>query len=210
MKALAMRKVSMENGDYAWIECKGKNEKYTGWFLRTRVDGKIQYVNINNTDFMLSDTLFTNQNEENYILYYKVDALTVLKGFDFSSTTKEKILLTNMSTSVKKEIEYLEKLISYAENDLTNNKNRLEELKIKLHNIENGIIPKKQYVYGVHALTDNREYCWENTKGLDLKENDIIEVDTKYGTQRAIITKLEESIEDRGCKSIIRKVDKLP
>ncbi len=110
MKALAMRKVSMENGDYAWIECNGKNEKYTGWFLRTRVDGKIQYVNINNTDFMLSDTLFTNQNEENYILYYKVDALTVLKGFDFSSTTKEKILLTNMSTSVKKEIEYLEKL----------------------------------------------------------------------------------------------------
>ena len=44
MRADSMKGISIDIGDYGWVECKGESEKYTGWFLRAKVNGKVTYI----------------------------------------------------------------------------------------------------------------------------------------------------------------------
>jgi hypothetical protein len=77
MRADSMKGISMEIGDYGWIECKGENENYTGWFLRAKVDGKVTYINKKDTSFMFPDTKITSSSDD-FILHYRVSAIDAL------------------------------------------------------------------------------------------------------------------------------------
>jgi predicted RNase H-like nuclease (RuvC/YqgF family) len=204
-----MKGISMEIGDYGWIECKGENEKYTGWFLRAKVDGKVTYINKINPSFMFPDTKITNSSDE-FILHYRVSAVDALNN-RFPELTKEDMERRNLIAPINKEIEQTEAEIEKLHNLLLQKSKDLVELRNKLYNIEHGIIPTYKLVYGVHNLaSDAFEYTWVNDKNLNIEVGDIVEVNTSCGVERIYVTKLEDSRIKGNHKSVVRKVDKLP
>lgn len=102
MRADSMKGISMDIGDYGWIECKGENEKYTGWFLRAKIEGKVTYINKKDTSFMFPDTKITNSSDD-FILHYKVSAIDALNG-NFPELTKEDMEKRNLIIPVQKKI----------------------------------------------------------------------------------------------------------
>lgn len=64
------------------------------------------------------------------------------------------------------------------------------------------------YVYAYHPNDcSQREYCWEDKQDLDLLPGEEIEVDTCYGTKKAIVTRVEKSIDKRNnIKEVIGRV----
>lgn len=209
MRVDSMKGISMDIGDYGWVECKGENEKYTGWFLRAKVNGKVTYINKKDTSFMFPDTKITNSSDD-FVLHYKVSAIDALNG-NFPELTKEDMEKRNLIIPVQKKINVIETEIKTLEEQLRKRNHQLNDLKVQLYNIQHGIIPTYKLVYGVHNLAKGAfEYTWVNDKGLDIEVGDVIEVDTSYGVERAIVTRLEDSKVENNHKSVVRKVNKLP
>jgi hypothetical protein len=210
MRAESMKGISMEIGDYGWIECKGENEKYTGWFLRVKVDGKVTYINKKDTSFMFPDTYITNSSSDLYTLHYKVSAIDALNN-NFPELTKEDMERRNLIAPVKKEINQTELEIGRLLDCISQKTKVLDELKVRLYNIEHGITPVFKLVHGVHNLSKEAcTYTWINDKGLDIKVGDVCEVETSCGIERIIVIKLEDSKVESSHKSVVRKIDKLP
>lgn len=209
MRAASMKGISVNIGDYGWIQCKGENEKYSGWFLRAKVDGKVMYISRKDNSFMFPDKIVSPSDD--YILYDKISALDALRGCDFPELSLEDIELRNLIIPIKRNIETTEKELQMLNDAIIIKNKTLNDLKAKLYDIEHGVVSVKHYVYGVHGLNENlTEYCWENNKELELSVGDVIEVETGWGIQRAIITRLEDSKIDMEHKKVLRKIDKLP
>ena len=209
MRADSMKGISMDIGDYGWVECKGENEKYTGWFLRAKIDGKVTYINKKDTSFMFPDTKITNSSDD-FILYYKVSAIDALNG-NFPELTKEDMEKRNLIIPVQKKISLTVTEIKILEDQLRKKDNLLNDLKVQLYNIQHGIIPTYKLVYGVHNFEKGAfEYAWVNDKGLDIEVGNVIEVNTSCGIERVIVTRLEDSKVENDHKSVVRKVNKLP
>lgn len=209
MRSESMKGISMDVGDYGWIECKGENEKYSGWFLRAKVDGKVTYINKSDPSFMFPDTKITSQSDE-FTLCYKVSAIDALKG-NFPQLTREDMERLNLAYPIRRKVDILIKEIKQLKNAYNDKVVEKDELLKKLYDIENGIIPTYKLVHGVHDLSKNAfTYTWINDKGLDIKIGDVVEVDTSCGIKRIVVTGLEDSKVKNNHKSVIRKVDKLP
>lgn len=209
MRADSMKGISMDIGDYGWIECKGENEKYTGWFLRAKIEGKVVYINKKDTSFMFPDTKITNSSDD-FVLHYKVSAVDALNG-KFPELTKEDMEKRNLIIPVQKNINVIETEIKTLEEQLGKRNHQLNDLKVQLYNIQHGIIPTYKLVHGVHNLSNSAfEYTWVNDKGLDIKVGDVVEVNTTCGIERAIVTRLEDSKVENNHRSVVRKIDKLP
>lgn len=209
MRADSMKGISMEIGDYGWVECKGENEKYTGWFLRAKVEGKVTYINKKDTSFMFPDTKITGSGDD-FVLHYKVSAVDALNG-KFPELTKEDMELRNLIAPIKIEMDKVELEVGRLKSLLFQRTKVLDDLKVKLYNVEHGIIPTYKLVYGVHDLSKGAfVYTWVNDKGLDIKVGDVVEVETACGIERIFVTKLEDSKVDGRHKSVVRKIDKLP
>jgi hypothetical protein len=210
MRADSMKGISMEIGDYGWIECKGENEKHTGWFLRAKVEGKVTYINKKDTSFMFPDTYITNSSSDLYTLQYKVSAIDALNN-NFPELTKEDMERRNLIAPIQKEIDQVTVEVGRLNSLVFQRTKVLNELKVKLYNVQNGIIPTFKLVHGVHDLSKGAyTYTWVNDKGLDIKVGDVCEVETVCGIERIIVTRLEDSKVESNHKSVVRKVDKLP
>lgn len=203
MRADSAKSLSMDIGDYGWIECaKEEEKKYTGWFLRIKVGGKVIYVNRNEPDFKFPDTYITNSQNKDYVLRCGVKAIDSLK-YDFEKETVDEILRRTAIECIEKQIFQLKISVDYDNRMLQQKMNMISRLSSDLENMISG--KKYSYVYGIHTLDAKKEYGWENVDSLNINVGDVIEVETSNGVEKVFVTRLEESISNKGYKKVIRK-----
>lgn len=209
MRADSMKGISMDIGDYGWVECKGENEKYTGWFLRAKVNGKVTYISKDNPSFMFSDTKITSQSDE-FTLCYKVSAVDALKN-NFPELTREEMERINLVYPIEKRLNTVVKEMNMLGDSYLSKFHEKNKLLREIDSIKNGVAPVYKLVHGVHSLSKGAFiYTWINDKGLDIKIGDVVEVNTSLGIERIIVTGLEYSKVENNHKSVVRKIDKLP
>ena len=220
MKSSTMKGISMEVGDYGWIMCKGLNEKYTGWFLRLKVNGKVAYVSKVDSSFMIPDTFITNNDNDDYVLWYKVGAIEVMNGYELPKIKSNEIANLGKSLPLKEKIKTLENEIYNIKQTLVEKSEELTDLKLQLHDILNNITKENnevnsckmyQYIYGTHVIgysSNPKEYCWINVKGLNIEIGDTIEVESGNNIEYATVTRIENSTEIKNHKPVLNKISK--
>lgn len=217
MRAESMKGVIVNAGDFVWIDIKdGVNEKFSGWFWQINQNGIKYFVSKKDKNYKL--TVDNANSNQLYLVKYRLDALDFIDKLTLPEIDPEELERRSIAQPIKVKLDKANKeLDSFKERrDELNQKIIDKTLEIKdierqYKNILNGVIPVNHYVYGVHNLNSwSSEFCWINDKNLDIKVNDVIEVETSRGNERAIVTKLEDSKEIRNHKPVVRKIDKLP
>lgn len=212
MRSEYMKNEKLEGGDFVWIDMDDdENKKYSGWFFVTFIDNIKYFINVNNKSFKIRVTS-NSSTDTSYIMRYNIKAIDMINNFTMPEINhkeiEKKILEKKLLTQIQSESMILYDLVNrkaLLQKDIASRSDSIQNIKEQYENLIKNTLYK--YVYGVHDLNEQAfEYVWINDKDIDIKIGDIIEVETKKGVARAIITKLESNKQYINHKSVIKVV----
>lgn len=198
MRIESMKHAVINAGDLVYIVYT-ESEELSGWYIKVIVNGQQKYVSIDDFERSILCTTVNDKQHMQYVLYAHKPALEVLKEYMEVDELKKIDVVKDAKVAIAKakvddaRADYEKAMSDYQDKVevMTQKRDALEKAKQNLVDVENSKEVKYEYVYGVHTV-GGQEFCWLNNSGLEIAVGNTVEVETKYGKNNALVTRICE------------------
>lgn len=193
------------DGEFEWIS--------PGWYIKLREGTSHAYffgvsfgeLHPRVVDNLVDESLMNKYPDRPYYIAYQVPIDVQLQSMkinfeNFDVEVSKRCMREEIERLYTEKMEILKNIdkataeIAELQKKFTNVKNNIDTYERRVKSVDAGNATPFVYAYGKHGAA-TEEYCWRVPDQLvdKVKPGDTISVDTKFGTQAAIVTRIESN-----------------